>query len=442
MSFDRKKKNMKIAIIGCGYVFDHYMATLSQHPILELKGVADLRPERTKAVSNTYGVKVYQSAEAIFADPEVDLVLNLTSIESHETIIRAALEAGKHVYTEKPVTENPEEVQSLFALAAERNLYLSAAPCNILSDMVVTMRRAVQDGVVGVPRIVYAEFDDNPVYLMHPEDWRSRSGAPWPWKNEYEHGCTVEHAGYYLTWLIALFGPVERITAFSKATVPEKGGTVPLTPPDAADFSVACLDFKNGMTARVTMSIVAPYDQRFRVIGDRGELWTDTYRHFQNPIRLEPFTQLSLNARKARCVRSNGLLQKLFGVGGKRIPLIHRPVDPKAAPLSYGPKAWLRRQKKNQLGAQDKCLGPALLAKAIEAGDPNPLPSDFIMHVNELTMAMHRAGVENRPVALRTTCTPPPLEPFAAEADRSRAYPAPSFFARLATGIIKRLHQH
>lgn len=433
---------MKTAIIGCGYVFDHYMATWARHPILEIAGVTDLRPKRTEAVSKAYGLSVYPSAEAVFADPEVELVLNLTSIDSHAEIIRNALDAGKHVYTEKPVTERPEEVRALFALAEERGLYLCAAPCNIFSDMVATMRRAMQDGIVGTPRLVYAEFDDNPIYLMKPEEWRSRTGAPWPWKDEYEHGCTVEHAGYYLTWLIATFGPVARITAFSKVTAPDKAGDVSLAPPDAADFSVACLDFESGMTARLTMSISAPYDQRFRVIGDRGEIWTDTYRHFQNPVFFEPFTQLSLNARKARAVRRYRLLQNLFGVGGRRIPLIHRPADPSAPPPRKGLKAWLQRQKKAQLGAQDKCLGPALLAQAIQIGAPSPLPPDFIMHVNELTMAMHRAGVTGAPIKLETTCSLLPLEQFAAEADRTAAYPRPGRIAKLAESFITKLHKH
>lgn len=433
---------MKIAIVGCGYVFDHYMSTWNRHSILELKGVADLKSSRTDAVSKAYGLRVYDSYEAILSDSEIKLVLNLTSIDSHAEIIRKALESGKHVYTEKPVTEDPEEVQALFALAAERGLYLSAAPCNILSDTVSTMRRAIQDGVVGTPRVVYAEFDDNPVYLMKPDGWRSRTGAPWPWKDEYEHGCTVEHAGYYLTWLIAMFGPVARITAFSKATVPEKAEGAALSTPDSADFSVACLDFENGVTARVTMSIVAPYDQRLRVIGDKGELWTDTYRHFQNPIYFEPFTQLSLNARKARAVRSSGLLRKFFGIGGKRVPLIRRPIEAGAPSPTRGFKAWVRSQKQNQLGAQDKCLGLARLAKAIEDGSDSPLPPDFVMHVNELTMAMHRAGVEGRPIKLETTCAMPPLEPFAANCDRSHSYPSPNVLSRIAEGLIARLHRH
>lgn len=369
------------------------------------------------------------------------LVLNLTSIESHAEVIRAALLASKHVYTETPVTEDAAETRALFDLAAEKGLHLAAAPCNILSDTVQTMWRALRDGAVGDVKLVYAEFDDNPIYLMRPEGWRSRTGAPWPYVSEYEHGCTVEHAGYHLSWLVAMFGPVARVTAFSKCTVAAKIET-PLDPADSPDFSVACLDFASGVTARMTMSIVAPYDQRLRVIGDRGELWTDTYRHFRNPVWLERFTQLSLNGRKARAVRGSPLLQWLFGVGGRRVPLIRRAPEPGAPRPSRSPAAWLRRLKKHQLGEQDKVLGVAALARAIETGGPSPLPPDFCMHVNELTLAIHRAGTEGRPIALTTTCAPLAPEPFAEAADRAGAYPGDRWLDRLADRLIARLHRH
>lgn len=433
---------MKIAIVGCGYVFDHYMTTLSSHPVLELRGVFDSDPERMRAVEKIYGVTSYKDFDAVLSDSDVELVLNLTSIESHASVIRALLLAGKHVYTEKPVSEDLEEVRSLFALAEELNLHLSAAPCNYFSDTVATMRRAIQDGAIGTPRVVYAEFDDNPIYLMKPESWRSRSGAPWPWKSEYEHGCTVEHAGYYLSWLVALFGPVERVVAFSKVAAPDKAENTRLTPPDAADFSVACLDFKCGVAARVTISIVAPYDQRFRIIGNRGELWTDTYRHFQNPVRLEVFTQTSLNARKARAVRVNGFLRWIFGVGGRHVPLIRRPTETHTSLSPGGMKKWLRQRVRNQLGQQDKCLGPALVAKAIEGGGAPPIPPDFIIHINELTMLVHRAGVLGEPIALQTTCRPLPLEDFIIQADRSRAYYVPGVLTHFVDMIVERLHRH
>ena len=83
--------------------------------------------------------------------------------------------------------------------------------------------------------IVYAEFDDNVIYRMHPETWRSRTGAPWPYLHEFEQGCTYEHVGYHLTWLCAIFGPVRSVTAFSKRVLPDKTDK-PLDPAGHAGF--------------------------------------------------------------------------------------------------------------------------------------------------------------------------------------------------------------
>lgn len=215
---------MKFGIIGCGYVFDHYMATLPRHPGLTLAGVADIDTARLRQATDFYGLKAYDSVEALLADPDVPVVANFTSIEAHHAVTKAALEAGKHVYSEKPLVMRMEQAHELMALAAAKGLHLSCAPSNALGPTSQTMWKAVRDGAVGAVRLVYAEFDDNPIYLMSPETWRSRSGAPWPYLHEYEMGCTWEHVGYHLTWMCAIFGPVRAVTAFSKVTLPDKTG--------------------------------------------------------------------------------------------------------------------------------------------------------------------------------------------------------------------------
>ncbi len=93
---------MKIAVVGCGYVFDHYMETLPDHPELELAGVFDRDPDRLQTVGTYFGIPTYGSLDELLADRGVELVVNLTDPDSHYPVSKAALLAGKHVYSEKP----------------------------------------------------------------------------------------------------------------------------------------------------------------------------------------------------------------------------------------------------------------------------------------------------------------------------------------------------
>lgn len=427
---------MRIGIIGCGYVFDHYMATRGRHSGLELVGLTDINRDRAEKVGRVYGIPVYGSNEALLADPSIELVLNLTSIDSHFEVTRAALEAGKHVYSEKPFTTDLATTRELMAIAASRGLRVSGAPCNAMSDTVQTLWRAMLAGAVGKVRVVYAEFDDNPVYLMQPETWRSRTGAPWPYKHEYEAGCTFEHAGYYLSWLAAMFGPADSISAFSRCLVPDKAN-VEMDPPDTPDFSVACINFHSGVTARLTISIVAPFDQRLRIVGDEGELSVNTYRDYYCPVRLERFSGLTLNARKARWVRENSFLQAILGVGGRNVRLLRGATTPSFWARWKSPLAALRKM---QLGVQDKCLGVAEMVEAIEAGRAPWLTPDFILHVTEMTLAMQRAGAGAAQL-LETTFEP--LRPLELADDRPlRINLSKGLLARIAEPLLVRMHGH
>ncbi len=398
---------MKIGVIGCGYVFDHYMTTFDQHPGIEIAGVYDRDTARARQVAEFYNLRAYDSAEALLADDEISIVANFTSIESHVEVTRAALMAGKHVYSEKPMTMDFASARMLVDLAEEKNLRLSVAPSNALSATVQTLWKAVEDGAIGDVRLVYAEFDDNPVYLLQPETWRSRSGAPWPYLHEYEMGCTWEHVGYHLTWMCAIFGPVRRVTSFSKVTLPDKTGEV-LNPADTPDFSVACLDFQSGVVGRVTCSIAAPTDHQMRIIGNRGVLSADTYRDYRAPVRLERFQNEPLKARNLRVVRESTLLQRLTGVGGSRIPLTEVPPPGGTDIVRPGGNA-LAKWKAAQRGMQDKSIGLAELADAIETDRPHFPGADFHLHLAELTLAIQGAGPDGASQDLTTSFEPPAL---------------------------------
>ena len=440
---------MKIGIVGCGYVFDHYMATWAKHPRLEIAGITDRDPQRLAAAARFHGLPTYPDTAALLADAQVAIIVNLTSIESHYEVTKAALEAGKHVYSEKPLVTDMGQARELVALAESRGLWLSCAPSNALSATSQTMWKAVADGAVGDVRLVYAEFDDNPIYLMSPEGWRSRSGAPWPYLHEYEMGCTWEHVGYHLAWMCAIFGPVRLVTAFSKHTLPDKTD-LPLDPPDTPDFSVACLDFESGVVGRVTCSIAAPYDHRMRIIGNKGMVHADTYRHYDCPVHLEPFTKLSMNARKARTVRTNSLLQWPFGVGGRRVPLVRVPppgareiIDPMGRRRWWDPRDWLRRMKRAQLGQQDKTIGIAELADAVVTDRAPFFGHAFTLHLTELTLAIQAAGPDGVSHRLETRFDPLPLPEATARAGPDyRRWARPGWGDRLSAGLLDRMHRH
>jgi hypothetical protein len=258
-------------------------------------------------------------------------------------------------------------------------------------------------------------------------------------------GCTWEHVDYHLTWMCAIFGPVRSVTAFSKATLPDKTD-LPLHPADTPDFSVACLDFETGVVGRVTCSIAAPLYHRMRIIGNHGMVQADTYRHYECPVYLERFGKLSLNARKAQSVRTNSLLQGLFGVGGRRLPLWRAPVPGGTRPVDLGgtrrgPKSWLGRMKRRQLGQQDKTVGIAELAAAIRADRPQFPSHAFMLHMTELTLAIQGAGADSASHRLTTRFDPLP-PPAAPDVPDYRTYARQSLAERLSARLLDRMHRH
>ena len=355
---------MRLAIIGCGYVADFYVKTLANHPELELVGVMDREKERAERLARYYHLRVLDSLADIVGDPSIDIVVNLTNPESHHAVTKEALSAGKHVYSEKPLGTTLAQAQELVALAEARGLELAGAPCGLLGETAQTMWRVLREGRIGKPRLAYAELDDGPIHLMGVRGWKSESGAPWPYKDEFEVGCTLEHAGYYVTWLVAFFGPAKAVTPFAAVTIPDKGVALDRSAPD---FSVACIEFEDGVVARLTCSIFATHDRSLRIFGDEGVLRTEDCWDYGSPVYLAPRTGLGLRAEK------HPLAARMVGLGPKRLPLVRKPTF------------RLRGRGANRM---DFARGVAELAAAIRERRPNRLSARFALHVNEIVLAI------------------------------------------------------
>lgn len=368
---------MRVALIGCGFVADFYMQSLPVYPALELAGVFDRDLERARRFAAFHGIStIYASLDELLADASVGLVINLTNPDSHYAISKAVLTAGKHVYSEKPFAMQMDEARELVALAEAKGLQIASAPCSVLGETAQGIWKALRERRVGEVKLVYAEMDDGMVFLAPYRKWQSASGAPWPYKDEFEVGCTLEHAGYYVNWLTAFFGPALSVTAFSSCLYPDKG-----TPTDrtAPDFSVACIRFAQGVTARLTCSIVAPHDQRLRFFGKEGELFTNYSWNYRQPVK----TRRMLNIRR----------RQLFTPWTRSVPL---PDSGIAHPRGSHPMHF--------------CRGPAEMVAAISEGRRSRLPADYCLHNNEIVLAIQHALEDSRTVALTTTFAP--IEPM------------------------------
>jgi predicted dehydrogenase len=368
---------MNIAFVGTGFVADYYMKTLKNFPELRLCGVFDRSQARLSEFRAFHHVRAYDSAEAVMRDASVEIVVNLTTPESHFGISRMALEAGKHVYCEKPLAMDLADAAQLVALAEAKGLTLATAPANALSDAHDLVAAALAEGRIGTPRLVYAEMEDGPVFRDKWATWRSQSGAPWPGLHEFEIGCTLEHAGYALSWLVALFGVVETLTAFSATTFPDKGpGTEAITM--APDFSVGCLQFRSGIVARLTSGLAAPKNRSLTIIGDKGSIVVADLWDNRSAVYLEEVGRpRKLTSRLA--THSEAWL-KTF--------LPWKPGPGRRLAYPAGKQGSLLPAYPSQI---DFCRGIAAQAEAISAGKTPFFSGNRALHITELALALNNA---------------------------------------------------
>lgn len=121
---------VKVGILGLGAISGIYLKNLTElFREVEVEGVYDLVPEKIETAKKEYGIaKGYSSMKELLEDPAIEIVLNLTRPFEHYETTKAALLAGKHVYSEKPLAATYDEGKELAALAMERGLLLGGAP--------------------------------------------------------------------------------------------------------------------------------------------------------------------------------------------------------------------------------------------------------------------------------------------------------------------------
>ena len=208
-------RKFNVAVIGCGKISTAYMNSIKNNfSILEVVACSDLDVARMNETAETYGIKA-MTFEEILADPTIDIVLNLTNPVAHYPLTKAALEAGKHVWSEKMIAVELEQGKELVALAEKKGVRLGVAPDTFLGSAIQTARYIIDSGIIGKPLSFCATISRD--YGCY--------GEILPHLHKKGGGILFDMGGYYLTALASLFGPVREVAAFTAINEPERKGS-------------------------------------------------------------------------------------------------------------------------------------------------------------------------------------------------------------------------
>ena len=279
-------KKVKIGFVGVGAISGIYLENITNlFREIEIIGVCDLIRERAEAAVAKYHIpKLYNDMYELFADPEVDIVLNITRPYEHYEVTMAALRAGKHVYSEKPLAASLEEGREIMALAAEKGLMLGGAPDTFLGSGIQTCRKLIEDGYIGTP-VGAAGF-----MICHGhETWHPDPDFYY----QYGGGPLFDMGPYYLTALVNLLGPVAAVSAMTGTSFPTRtitsaphfGETIAVHTPT---YITGNLRFASGAigTLFTTFDVHYPSQARLEVYGSEGTLYVPDPNGFGGPVKL------------------------------------------------------------------------------------------------------------------------------------------------------------
>ena len=203
---------MNVGVVGCGIIATRYVEDSPAFDTWKPVACTDLDLDARDAFATAHGLRA-QTYEEMLADGEIDLILNLTPPKAHAPLVGAALAAGKHVYTEKPLSATVAEARELVLDADRRGLRLGCAPDTFLGSAYETGRTLVEQGAIGRP------LGANATMLVGgPDGWHPnaemfyRAGG----------GPLLDIAPYYLTAIVSLLGPIKSVAGFAETPTPER----------------------------------------------------------------------------------------------------------------------------------------------------------------------------------------------------------------------------
>lgn len=354
-----RHSKVNVGVVGCGNISGIYLEMGQTFEILNMAAVADLIPERAQNQAQKYHIPCVCSVQEMLADPSIDIILNLTIPNAHAEVGQAAVEAGKSVYNEKPLAITRQDAQRMLITARDNKLRVGGAPDTFLGGGLQTCRKLIDDGWIGQPVAATAFMLCHGHESWHPDpEFYYKVGG----------GPMFDMGPYYLTALVALMGPVKRVTGSARVTFPER--TITSQPKygtkikvDVPTHVAGVLDFANGAIATIVTSfdVWSAEVPRIEIYGTEGSLSVPDPNGFGGPVR----------------VRRAGASE------WSEIPLTH----------GYA---------KNT-----RSLGVADMAMGLRTGRPHRASGELTYHVLDIMHAVHDASIAGRHVELASTCVQP-----------------------------------
>ncbi len=354
----------KVAVIGCGRISEQYLDNMvNYYKNIEVVGCSDACYENAIKRASQFGIKAMTNEE-IFSDKDIDIVVVLVPTPIHAELIRQALNAGKHVYTEKTMTEKLEDGAELIELAKEKGLYLGAAPDTFMGAAYQRARRALDEGLIGTPLSFSLNINRNVEFLASIVEFLRLPGG----------GLAYDYGVYYFTALVSLLGPVDNLYAVVKNLSKERTNLFPQSPEygekyiyDNESQVYAVLNLENGITGTVSMngdSLVTdvPF---FYIYGSKGIL-------------------------KLSCAND-------FGGDVEYVP----------APVGFEIPPAEKLELDSPIVGERRGIGPAEMALSICEGRPNRTSKEMAYHVLDIISTIMESSEKKKMLKVESTCSVP-----------------------------------
>lgn len=364
-----KGKKLRVGVVGCGNISTAYFRLAPLFKGVQMVACADLKPELAAAQAKAFGLRA-MTVDELLAAKDIDIVVNLTVPAAHYGISKAALDAGKHVYSEKPFVLSLKEGLDLKKRAEKKGLRIGSAPDTFLGGAAQQARALVDAGKIGRITSGVCHVMNHGMEHWHPNpDFFYAPGG----------GPILDLGPYYISSLVQLAGPVTRVGALTSIPTPQRtiangprnGETVPVGTPTTIH---ALLHFDNGavVTLNASWDVWAHGHAPIELYGEDGTLYVPDPNFFGGTVGLT--------------VKDKVL---------KRLPAWKHPLGVPNQDSPRGPLANYRT-----VGLADMALG-------ILEGRPHRCSLDFALHAIEIMTAILQSGETGKFVTLTTSCARP-----------------------------------